>query len=282
MANLFVSNRIWDPEDELYLLKGMVQYKARTALNPTKYFDGFLSFLGGSIVTKFTRKQISGKISKLKRKFNVRFSKISSQESEEEEEYPNLKFANSIDARIFHYSKLFWGPNNRTHSPLPHLNIVISDDDDEEEHATDVDNNEQQSNEEEEEKEEEKAEEEDNVEETHTDDEHMADAAIDNEQHGEEEDGEETEANNTQHEANDTNDSAEELCYLKDAVETMLSRGLTDHQKKLQVDNIVKLGAEKRRELSCEWKALCGEEAKLIMNKFKLAAKIAKAIDDKF
>ncbi|CAN8323449.1 unnamed protein product [Cochlearia groenlandica] len=77
-------------------------------------------------------------------------------------------------------------------------------------------------------------------------------------------------------------DSADELCYLKDAVETMLSRGLTDHQKKLQVDNIVKLGAGKRRELSCEWKALCGEEAKLIMNKFKLAAKIANAIDDKF
>ena len=76
-------------------------------------------------------------------------------------------------------------------------------------------------------------------------------------------------------------DDDDVLCAVRDAFETtMMSQGLSDYQKKLQLEKLMNLGTGKRRELSNEWKALCVEELKLNINKLRFSAKLAEAAND--
>lgn len=72
---------------------------------------------------------------------------------------------------------------------------------------------------------------------------------------------------------------ADELCAVRDAFETIMSQGLRDYEKKLQLENLMNLGTGKRKELSNEWKALCLEETKLIVKKLRFSAKLAEAVN---
>ena len=73
----------------------------------------------------------------------------------------------------------------------------------------------------------------------------------------------------------------EESWVVRDAFETMVSKGLSDYQKKLQLEKLMNLGSGKRRELSDEWKELCAEEVKLNIKKFKFSAMLAEAANGK-
>ncbi|KAL1202348.1 GLABROUS1 enhancer-binding protein-like 1 [Cardamine amara subsp. amara] len=73
-----------------------------------------------------------------------------------------------------------------------------------------------------------------------------------------------------------------ELYALRDAFETMMSQGLSDYQKKLQLKKLMNLGTGKRKELSDEWKAICVEEGRLNIKKLRFSAKLAEAASDSY
>jgi len=120
--------RIWNEEDELSILKvfysssplhfdlvlhsdflktrfeisqGLVDYRAKTGFNPKIDWDAFYSFLGSSIVAKFSKEQVLSKIRKLKRRFHVHWEKIS--------EGNDPKFTRSSDSEAFGFSSMIWG-----------------------------------------------------------------------------------------------------------------------------------------------------------------------------
>lgn len=65
----------------------------------------------------------------------------------------------------------------------------------------------------------------------------------------------------------------DELCVLQDALDATSS--FSGYQQKLLLDNLKKLNAEKRRELSDEWKAFLHEKMQLNIKKLIFAAKLA-------
>lgn len=75
-------------------------------------------------------------------------------------------------------------------------------------------------------------------------------------------------------------DDDDELCAVRDAFETVMSQGLSDYQKKLQLVKLMNIGTGKRRELSDEWKELCVEERRLNIKKLRFSAKLAEAAND--
>ncbi|ESQ47438.1 hypothetical protein EUTSA_v10027771mg [Eutrema salsugineum] len=78
-------------------------------------------------------------------------------------------------------------------------------------------------------------------------------------------------------ENHDNEDDADDLCSVQDAFETMMWKGLTDYQKKLQIEKLKNIRTGKRKELSSEWKALCAEELNLNIKKLRLCANLAEA-----
>lgn len=78
---------------------------------------------------------------------------------------------------------------------------------------------------------------------------------------------------------NDT-DAADESCTVRDAFETLVSQGLRECQKKLQLQNLMNLDAGKRREISQEWKALSAEEVQMEIKKLRFLAKLVEAAND--
>ncbi|CAH2059091.1 unnamed protein product [Thlaspi arvense] len=72
--------------------------------------------------------------------------------------------------------------------------------------------------------------------------------------------------------------SEEELYALQDALEaTTLFQSLGRYQQKYLLGKLKKLGAQRRRELTDEWKALLAEELSLYSKKLTLSAKLAEA-----
>ncbi|CAE6009790.1 unnamed protein product [Arabidopsis arenosa] len=78
----------------------------------------------------------------------------------------------------------------------------------------------------------------------------------------------------------ESHDDDDELLAVRDAFEAVMLQGLSDYQKKLQLEKLMNLGTGKRRELSDEWKALCVEERKLNIKKLRFSAKLAEAAND--
>ncbi|KAJ0255157.1 hypothetical protein HA466_0099550 [Hirschfeldia incana] len=192
------SSRIWNEEDELTVLKGLVDYRAKTGHEPNSNWADFYRFLGDSIPAKFSKDQVLTKIRKLKGKFIV-----------------SMKKGNTSKSEAFLLSKTIWGgPNESDHS----------------------DNNSSKSGEE------------------------MAN-----------DDEPSNEVTKADFEAND------ESWAVRDAFETMVSKGLSEYQKKLQLEKLMNLGSGKRKELSDEWKELCAEEVKLNIKRFKFSAMLAEA-----
>ncbi|KAJ0254437.1 hypothetical protein HA466_0109250 [Hirschfeldia incana] len=193
MAN---SSRIWNEEDELIVLKGLVDYPAKTGNEPNSNWADFYRFLGDPITAKFSKDQVLTKIRKLKGKFNVSMQKRNTSKSE-----------------AFLLSKTIWGGPNESDQSDNHIKNG-------EEMANDEPSN---------------------------------------------------EVTRAEFEGND------ESWAVRDAFETMVSKGLSDYQKKLQLEKLMNLGSGKRKELSDEWKELCAEEFKLNIKRFKLSAMLAEA-----
>ncbi|KAF8110543.1 hypothetical protein N665_0082s0013 [Sinapis alba] len=191
--NTLASSRIWNEEDELIVLKGLVDYQAKKGNEPKSNWGDFYRFLGGSITAKFSKDQLLAKIRKLKGKFTVSMQK-----------------GNTSKSEAFRLSKSIWGQNGS-------------------ESANHSKSGEETAN-------------------------HEPDVVT-----------------KADFEGND------ESWAVRDAFETMVSRGLSDYQKKLQLEKLMNLGSGKRKELSDEWKELCAEEVKLNIKRFKFSAMLAEA-----
>ncbi|CAG7901530.1 unnamed protein product [Brassica rapa] len=189
------SSRIWNEEDELTVLKGLVDYQAQKGIEPKSNWSDFYRFLGGGgsfITGKFSKEQVLSKIRKLKAKFIASMHK-----------------GNTSQSEAFLLSKSIWGLLNESHQS-----------------AEEMANHEPSSN---------------DVTEAHF-------------------------------EGNDESSWA-----VRDAFETMVSKGLSDYQKKLQLQKLMNLGSAKRKELSDEWNELCAEEVKLNIKRLKFSAMLAEA-----
>ncbi|KAL1206028.1 GLABROUS1 enhancer-binding protein-like 2 [Cardamine amara subsp. amara] len=220
------SNRIWNEEDELAILKGLVDYRAKIGLETKIDWDEFYCFVGGSIVAKVSKKQVLSKIRKLKTKFLVHMEKIN--------EGNDPHFTKSSDSEAFGFSMMIWGKNEAQCANGGG------------EEMFDVE---------------------------HLNDNGAAKSDFDGKSHHE--------AITQNGTAGKKSDEDYELCGVQDAFETMMSQGLSDYQKKLLLENLMNLETGKRRELSNEWKALCVEETKLNIKKFRFSAKLAEAVNDR-
>ncbi|XP_019083809.1 PREDICTED: GLABROUS1 enhancer-binding protein-like 2 [Camelina sativa] len=233
------SNRIWNGEDELAILKGLVDYRAKTGFQTKIDWDAFCPFIGGSIHVKVTKDQLSSKIRKLKKKFLDHMLDIN--------EGIDPHFTRSSDSEAFGFSMMIWGENNAQLANGGGTDKPHQSENEEEEEVALIDNGAAKS---------------DFVSKSH----HEAIAV----------DKTTTAENGTAGKENDDDDD-DELCAVQDAFETMISQGLSDYQKKLRVKKLMSLETEKRRELSNEWKALCLEESKLSIKKLRFTAKLAEA-----
>ncbi|KAG2265894.1 hypothetical protein Bca52824_072973 [Brassica carinata] len=190
------SSRIWNEEDELTVLKGLVDYQAQKGIEPRSNWADFYRFLGGGSITgKFSKEQVLSKIRKLKAKLIASMQK-----------------GNTSQSEAFLLSKRIWGLQNESDQSANHTKS-----------AEEMANHEPSNN-------------------------------------------EVTKADN------DESSSA-----VRDAFETMVSKGLSDYQKKLQLEKLMNLGSGKRKELSDEWNELCAEEVKLNIKRLKFSAMLAEA-----
>ncbi|KAG7572237.1 GLABROUS1 enhancer-binding protein family [Arabidopsis suecica] len=276
--------RIWNEEDELAILKGLVDYRAKTGFQSKIDWDAFYRFLGSSIVAKFSKEQVLSKIRKLKSRFLVHFEKINQGD--------DPKFTRASDSEAFGFSSMIWGQDDgefgnddgmdKEHeTPVNGAaeNGIAQNESGEEmlkEHeetlnengATKItDNGTARKAQQSESEEEMLKEHEDAVANTEPLNENGAAKTTDN---GINENGA----------AKTTDNDDDELLAVRDAFEAVMLQGLSDYQKKLQLEKLMNLGTGKRRELSDEWKALCVEERKLNIKKLRFSAKLAEAAND--
>ncbi|EFH55130.1 predicted protein [Arabidopsis lyrata subsp. lyrata] len=256
-----------------------LDYRAKTGFQSKIDWDAFYHFLGSSIVAKFSKEQVLSKIRKLKRRFLVHWEKIN--------EGNDPKFTRSSDSEAFGFSSMIWGQNEAEFG-----NHDGMDKEHEEPENGAAENGTAQN----------ESGEEMLKEHEETLNENGAAKITDNngtsqiapQSKSEEEmlkEHEEVVANteplyengraktkkNGTTAGKESHDDDDELLAVQDAFEAVMSQGLSDYQKKLQLEKLMNLGTGKRRELSDEWKALCVEERKLNIKKLRFSAKLAEA-----
>ncbi|CAA7032478.1 unnamed protein product [Microthlaspi erraticum] len=270
------TNKIWNDEQELALLKGFVGYKAETGLEPNSDWDAFHRFLGDSsdymAAAKFSKEQIRHKIGYLKAKFFTRIGKINQGEE-------------PISTDAFRYSNMIWGEID---SQISNQRVNLNQ---EEEHV-EVEQVDAAA---------------DNVqlqplnvdlvnqEEEHTEDEQVVAPAIvqplnvdlvnQEEEHIEDEQVAAAAANVQPENVGartevDTDDivAAEESRTVRDAFETLVPhQAISESKKKWQLRNLTNLEAGRRREISQAWEALSAEKVQMKMKKLRLLARLVEA-----
>ncbi|KAK7339590.1 hypothetical protein VNO77_20268 [Canavalia gladiata] len=93
--------RLWSEEDELAILKGIVEYTSNTGQDPLKYPNAFHDFMKKSLHVDASSNQLKEKIRRLKKKFNNNAGKGKNGE--------NPKFSKPHDQKAFELSKKVWG-----------------------------------------------------------------------------------------------------------------------------------------------------------------------------
>jgi hypothetical protein len=239
------SNRIWNEEDELSILKGLVDFRAKTGLESKIDWDAFYCYVKGSIHVKVSKCQLMSKTRKLKKKFLDQMEKI--------DQGNDPHFTRSSETEAFGYSMMIWrkidaeytnGVMDKAHQSESGEEVFEED-----EEVALIDKGAAKSGK----------------------SPHEAVVVVDKIT---------TKKNGTAGKESDDDDD-DGLCAVRAAFETtMMSQGLSDYQKKLQLEKLMNLGTGKRRELSNEWKALCVEELKLNINKLRFSAKLAEAAND--
>ncbi|XP_027346641.1 probable transcription factor At1g61730 [Abrus precatorius] len=106
--------RIWSEEDELAILKGMVDFTSKTGQDPFRHAHDFNDFVKESVHVHASTNQLKEKIRRLKRKFEINCIKGKSDEHEDP------KFFKPHDHRAFELSKRVWG----THVKAPKKKLV--------------------------------------------------------------------------------------------------------------------------------------------------------------
>uniref|UniRef100_A0A7C9DND6 Glabrous enhancer-binding protein-like DBD domain-containing protein n=1 Tax=Opuntia streptacantha TaxID=393608 RepID=A0A7C9DND6_OPUST len=86
--------RLWSEEDELVILKGMIDYKAKKRTDPMADADDFLEFIKKSLHFDANKAQILNKMQRMKKKY---------------ENAKKRKINNPHDLKAFELSKQVWG-----------------------------------------------------------------------------------------------------------------------------------------------------------------------------
>ncbi|KAG2325308.1 hypothetical protein Bca52824_008036 [Brassica carinata] len=296
-----VIKRIWNEDDELSILKGLVDYRVKTRNDPSFDWDGFFGFVAGSIHVRFSKEQLFSKVRKLRRKFVLHMERI--------ERGEDPLFTRLTDSQAFGYSSMIWGVNQaevgaatekaqeggiekaqegetpNCEDNAGHVNDNGDEscklDGKESEFANgvmenvmliDSDGNAFREN--------------GRV----SNDEPVKDnGRVGNNEHVNENGAEngkslhEVGVEKTTEYKTDGKESHDddEVRVVEDAFETTILQGLSDWQRKLQLKMLMmNLGREKIKELSNEWRALCSEEVKLEIKKLRFTAKLVEAAND--
>ncbi|CAG7875156.1 hypothetical protein BRARA_E01379 [Brassica rapa] len=265
-----VIKRIWNEDDELSILKGLVEYRVKTRHDPSFDWDGFFCSVQGSIHVRFSKEQLFSKVRKLRRKFVLHMERIDRGE--------DPLFTRLTDSQAFGYSNMIWGLNQAEVAANAGGTEKAPGDTQEDEHldnAGHVNYN--------------------GVESSKLDGKESEFAnggmesvmQIESDENGFRENGRvsndepvnENGAEKGEVDGKETHD--DELRVVEDAFETTILQGLSDWQRKLQLKKLMmNLGTEKRKELSNEWKALCSEEVKLKIKKLRFTVKLVEAAND--
>ncbi|KAK7250601.1 hypothetical protein RIF29_33132 [Crotalaria pallida] len=96
--------RLWSEDDEIAILKGMVEFIPNTGLDPYKHADSFYDFVKKSLHTEASSNQLKEKIRRLKKKFENNAQRGKNGED------PN--FTKPFDREAFELSKKVWGNAN--------------------------------------------------------------------------------------------------------------------------------------------------------------------------
>ncbi|XP_019439220.1 PREDICTED: GLABROUS1 enhancer-binding protein-like isoform X2 [Lupinus angustifolius] len=93
--------RLWSEEDEIAILKGMVEFTSKTGKDPYKYAEAFYEFVKKSLHVEASSNQLKEKIRRLKKKFENNAQRGKNGED------PN--FSKQFDRETFELSKKVWG-----------------------------------------------------------------------------------------------------------------------------------------------------------------------------
>ncbi|WZZ65696.1 hypothetical protein YC2023_077066 [Brassica napus] len=268
-----VIKRIWNEDDELSILKGLVEYRVKTRHDPSFDWDGFFCFVQGSIHVRFSKEQLFSKVRKLRRKFVLHMERIDRGE--------DPLFTRLTDSQAFGYSNMIWGLNQaeaaangggtekapgdtQEDEPLDNAGRV-NDNGDESSKLDGKDSEFADGGME-------------NVMQIESDENAFREnGRVSNDEPVNENGAEKVELDGK--ESHDDDD--DELRVVEDAFETTILQGLSDWQRKLQLKKLMmNLGTGKRKELSNEWKALCSEEVNLKIKKLRFTVKLVEAAND--
>ncbi|XP_020884572.1 GLABROUS1 enhancer-binding protein-like 3 isoform X4 [Arabidopsis lyrata subsp. lyrata] len=269
------SSMNWSKNDELVILGGIVDYENETKLSYRSDWDAFYRYIKDSVEAKFSRKQLIDKVKSLKRKFT--YNQGRSNDGEE------LSFTNTDDYEIFKLSLIIWAENETENVSNENMD-----------QAKDVPCEEQENKDvpcEEQENKDVPCEEQADKDVPSVEQERVS-IEIDN---GEQEMSEEDDVDELG-DMEDTLDSGisfhsldysgekdkseedgvVELGVLQEVLKAdTFFQSLGRYQQKLLLQNLENIGAEKRKELIDEWKALFVEELQLSIKKLTFTAKLA-------
>ena len=89
--------RLWSEDDEIVILKGMIDYTAKKGADPFADMNGFYDFIKKSLQIDFTKNQLSDKLRRLKKKYENNAGK------------KKFNPTKPHDEKVFELSKKIWG-----------------------------------------------------------------------------------------------------------------------------------------------------------------------------
>lgn len=84
-------DRLWSEDDEMVIIKGMIEYRGKNKIHPKTDLDGFFEFIKNSISVDVTKTQLHNKIRTLKRKYDNCIKKVYLRNGHEEITFSLLK-----------------------------------------------------------------------------------------------------------------------------------------------------------------------------------------------
>ncbi|XP_014522911.1 probable transcription factor At1g11510 isoform X2 [Vigna radiata var. radiata] len=105
--------RIWSEEDELGILKGILEFISKTGQEPYRYVDAFHNFIKKSLHVEVSSLQLKDKIRRMKKKFETHEAK--------KKKGIEPRLLRPHDRALFEFSKKIWGewPNGLVEKPKP-------------------------------------------------------------------------------------------------------------------------------------------------------------------
>ncbi|KAG7581352.1 GLABROUS1 enhancer-binding protein family [Arabidopsis suecica] len=278
------SKRLWSKDDELVILKGIVEYRNETGVDYLSDSAAFFDHIKDAIDTKVSKDQLMSKIRKLKSKFRDNLAKKPS-------------FTSSQDSETFDLSMAIWGKDKsgcvdgsnekskgtkskvRDFEEQEVVTNVEPENDDESAKGDSFDkllseNVDKTMEIETGGKESEVVEAVTNSEPGNHDGSAKKGDSCDDKSPSDTGDKHMEKANGKESEEDD---AADELCALQDALETTLFQHLGKYAQKQMLQKLRSLRAKDRKELSGEWKSLLAQEALLKSKKYSFSAKLANA-----